>query len=191
MTCSHILRLLHKYKGRDMALFMDLFDKDVLDDEGEPYLYMEKALPEFFERITGLLPMHIAWMDNEQLLRTLEVLVKKELGSERLFLHYIYMKIERQVLKFSVDQYCRCIRVLADKGYSEDRQFWQDHMFTYVYERARPKRAEREFDPQNAKKVWDSLIYLKLKCPDVDLKDTLQQVEKWMPKAPKRLLQNQ
>jgi hypothetical protein len=47
--------------------------------------------------------MHIAFLNDEQLLRVLEVLVKKELGSERLFLHYIYLKIERNVLKFSVD----------------------------------------------------------------------------------------
>lgn len=118
MVQKNILRLLHKYKGRDLALFMDLFDKEILDDEGEPFLYMQKAPLEFFERITGLLPMHIAFMNNDQVLRTLEVLVKKEMGSERLFLHYMYMRIERNVLKFTVDQYCRCVRALADKGYS-------------------------------------------------------------------------
>lgn len=98
-----MLRLLHKFKGRELATFLSLFDKELLDDDGEPYLYLQKAQPEFFERITGLLPMHIAFLNDEQLLRVLEVLVKKELGSERLFLHYIYLKIERNVLKFSVD----------------------------------------------------------------------------------------
>jgi hypothetical protein len=34
MVQKNILRLLHKYKGRDLALFMDLFDKEILDDEG-------------------------------------------------------------------------------------------------------------------------------------------------------------
>lgn len=103
MTSDGILRLLHKYKGRDMATFLYLFDKEVLDDEGEPYLYLAKAKPEFFERITGLLPMHVGFLNDEELLRTLEVLVKKELGSERLFLHYIFLKIERNVLKYTVD----------------------------------------------------------------------------------------
>lgn len=99
---------------------MDLFDKDILDDDGEPFMFMQKAPAEFFERITGLLPMHIAFMDNSHLLKTLEVLVKRDLGSERLFLHYIYMRIERNVLKFTVDEYVRCIRALADKGYGND-----------------------------------------------------------------------
>ena len=36
--CSHhVLRLLHKYKGRDLATCLDLFDKDILDEEGEPH----------------------------------------------------------------------------------------------------------------------------------------------------------
>ena len=47
--------------------------------------------------------MHIAFMDNEQLLRCLEVLVKKDLGSERLFVHYIYMRLERTILSFTVN----------------------------------------------------------------------------------------
>lgn len=103
---KHILRMLHKYKGRDMALFLDLFDKDVLDEKGEAYMFLRKAPEEFFERITSILPMHINFMSNQELIRSLEVLVKKELGSERLFLHYLYLKIERNVLAFTVPEYC-------------------------------------------------------------------------------------
>ena len=121
---KNVLRLLHRYRGRDMALFLDLFDKDVLDGDGMPYMHLRKAPEEFFERITALLPMHINFMDNAQLVRTLEVLVNKGLGSDRLFLHYIYMRIERNVLSFTTDEYCKCIRALADKGFMEDRQFW-------------------------------------------------------------------
>lgn len=89
-----------------MALFFDLFDKDVLDDNGDPYLLMTKAPEEFFERITAILPMHINFMTNQQLLRTFEVLVTKGLGSDRLFQNYIYMNIERKVLYFKVSEYC-------------------------------------------------------------------------------------
>lgn len=42
LSALHILRLLHKYKGRDMAVFIDLFDKDIEDEFGEP-LPMNKA----------------------------------------------------------------------------------------------------------------------------------------------------
>lgn len=98
LTAHHVLRLLHKYKGRDMALFLHMFDKDVLDEDGEPFTYLLKAKPEFFERIVSFLPMHVPALNNEQLVRTLEVLVRRELGSDRLFLHYIYLKLERGVL---------------------------------------------------------------------------------------------
>jgi hypothetical protein len=43
VTSVNILRLLHKFKGRDMAVFLDLFDKDFLDEDGEPYVYIKKA----------------------------------------------------------------------------------------------------------------------------------------------------
>ena len=56
---------MHKFKGRDMAVFLDLFDKDFLDDDGEPYIFIRKAQDEFFERIVSLLPMHISHMNEE------------------------------------------------------------------------------------------------------------------------------
>jgi hypothetical protein len=34
MTSENVLRILHKYRGRDMAYFLDLFDREFLDDEG-------------------------------------------------------------------------------------------------------------------------------------------------------------
>jgi len=118
---TNILRLLHRYKGRDLALFLDLFEKEVLDDNGDVYLYLQKAPAEFFERIVAILPMHIGFLSNKELVRTLEVLVKRELGSDRLFQNYIYMRIERKVLQFSIKEYCRCVRALADKGHGDDR----------------------------------------------------------------------
>ena len=60
-----------------MATFLYLFDKEVLDDEGESFLYLAKSSPEFFERIVGLLPMQISFLNNEELVRTLEVLVRR------------------------------------------------------------------------------------------------------------------
>jgi len=57
-------------------------------------------------------------------------------------------------------------------------------MFKYVSEVHRPKESERKFTGSEAKRVWDSLIYLKIKCPEIDLKNSLKVLEKWMP-APK------
>lgn len=66
------------------------------------------------------------------------------------------------------------MRSLADKGFSEDSTFWHDFVFKFVFENAKPKHTEREFSFDEAKMVWDSLIYLKLKCPEIDLKNTLK-----------------
>jgi hypothetical protein len=72
---------------------------------------------------------------------------------------------------------------LADKGYSEDSTFWHDFMFKFIYVKQKPKGAPRSFEPFEAKKVWESLIYLKLKCPDVELLNTLKHLEQFMPVA--------
>ena len=86
---------------------------------------VSEAVPEmFFERVVSMLPMHVPYMVNKDLVTTLEVLVKRNLGGQRLFDHYIYMKIERNVLKFTTDQYCRTVRALADKQFVEDSVFW-------------------------------------------------------------------
>ena len=77
---------------------------------------VSRAIPiNFFERIVSMLPMHIPYMTNKDLVSTLEVMVRRNLGGQRLFDHYIYLKIERNVLKFSTDQFCRTVRALADK----------------------------------------------------------------------------
>ena len=84
------------------------------------------------------------------MIRTLEVLVKRNIGSERLFDHYILASIEKQVLQYSVDLYSRMIRVMADKGFVEDFVFWDKFAFRYVYEDARGGN-ERKFTHDEAK----------------------------------------
>ena len=78
----HVLRLLHRFKARDFAHFLDVFDRDVLDDEGEPMLLsMHKTNDVFFERVVGLLPMYVKKMTNHQVVRCLEVMVHRNIGS--------------------------------------------------------------------------------------------------------------
>lgn len=60
----HVLRMLHKYGARDMAQFLDIFDRDVLDDEGEAIGIKKTEDEVFFERIVGLLPMFVKDMSN-------------------------------------------------------------------------------------------------------------------------------
>ena len=97
-----------------MAMLLDLYDKDVLDNESEPYL-LRKTENDFFERIVGILPMQIKHLSKEQLIRTLEVVVRKDVGSDRLYRDYLLLKIEKNMMKLSIGQYVRLIRALADK----------------------------------------------------------------------------
>lgn len=157
---------------------MDLFDAEILDLQGEPLL-IQKADDVFFERLAGLLPMFIREMSNAQIVRTLEVCVARNLGSQRLFEHYLIDMIEKNVLSYDVNQYSRMIRALAQKGFAEDYVFWEKFAFRYVFELPR-KLGDRKFTAQEAKKLWDSFVFLKLKCPSIDIKDVLIQLEKFM-----------
>lgn len=98
-------------------------------------------------------------------MRTLEILVAKNLGSERLYEQYLLLKIERTVLKFTPNQYVRTIRALADKGYYEDPVFWHQYMFKYVSHDRNGKEAERVFNSDDAMAIWDAMAFLKFKLP--------------------------
>lgn len=60
-----VIRMLHLYKTRDIAQFLDIFDRDVVDDEGEPIGVKKLSDETFFERIIGLMPVYIKEMNNE------------------------------------------------------------------------------------------------------------------------------
>ena len=64
MNSLHTLRMLHKFKARDLAQFLDLFDKDIEDDMGDS-IGVIKTDDVFYERIVGLLPMFVPKMDNK------------------------------------------------------------------------------------------------------------------------------
>jgi len=55
--------MLDKYKARDMAQFLDIFHKEMLDEHDEP-IFLKKTDDSFFERIVGLLPMFVKDMNN-------------------------------------------------------------------------------------------------------------------------------
>lgn len=56
-------------------------------------------------------------------------MVKRNIGSDRLFEHYILFMVEKHVLKYSVDLYSRMIRVLGEKGFASDFVFWDKFAF--------------------------------------------------------------
>jgi hypothetical protein len=100
-NANNVLRMLHLYKSQEMAQFLDLFDQDILDMMGDPLL-INKVDNIFFEKVTGILPPHVKLMKNHQVIRTLEVCVKRNLGSQRLFEHYLLDMIEKNLMQYDV-----------------------------------------------------------------------------------------
>ena len=113
LTSGHALRLLHKYRSRDYVLFLDVFDKRLLhrseeDREDHAADSLEernagrRADPEFFERIVGVLPIQIRGFRPSELTRVFEVLSRRQLGDERLYMNFIYTWLEKQMRAFTL-----------------------------------------------------------------------------------------
>ena len=186
LNAVHVIRQLHKFKARDMAQFLDLFDREVLDEMGEP-LSMNKCDDVFFERIVGLLPMFVKEMTDKHVVRCLEVITKKGLGSQRLFDNYILMMIERNLLYYPVGLYARMIQAMADRAFVDDYVFWDKFAFRYVFEDPKGLGGQRHFTHEQAKRLWDAFVYLRIKCPQIDVRAVLQQLETFMETPKMRL----
>ena len=73
---------------------------------------------------------------------------------------------------------------MADRQFVEDFIFWDKYAFKYVY--SDPKRPDgRVFTHEEAKLLWDSFVYLKLKCPTIDIRDQLNQLERFIDVTPR------
>ena len=59
--------------------------------------------------------------------------VSRNIGSQRLFDHYLLMMIEKKLLYYSVPLYNRMIKAMADKQFVEDYVFWDKFAFRYVF----------------------------------------------------------
>lgn len=66
----------------------------------------------------------------------------------------------------------------------DDLIFWNQFVFKYVHEDAR--KEPKVFTEGQARSIWDSLIYLKLKCPTLDIKEHISKVESFIPKEDNR-----
>ena len=117
---------------------------------GEP-LPLKKCEDVFFERVVGLLPMFVKQMNNFAVVRCLEVMTKKNIGSQRLFDHYILMMVEKHLMQYSVDLYARMVQVMADRGFVEDYVFWDKYAFRYVFEDPKALGNIRHFSHEEAK----------------------------------------
>jgi hypothetical protein len=53
-------------------------------------------------------------------------------------------------------------------------------VFRYIYENE--KKESKTFTEDEARTLWDSFIYLKLKCPTLDIQNHLTRIESFMPR---------
>ena len=84
--------------------------------------------------------------------------------------------IEKRLMNYSVNLYCRLVRVMADREFQEDPVFWNQYAFKYVFFDPVTK-TDKMFSAKEAKKIWESYILLKFKCPAIDVKEVLQYLE--------------
>lgn len=187
-SARRMCMFLHKFKAGQLAQILDIYSRKKEQDDLSMDYYTkqkERAWPGFIERIVSILPLHIPQMTNAQVVRTFEILVERNIGSDRLFEQYIYLSIEKNVFKYSPELYVRTVRALADKCYYEDPVFWQEYMLKYLNHDRNGNPGIRQFSSSDAKMVWEALAFLKFKVPQVDLKDYVSYVEDQLKERPR------
>lgn len=181
LNSQHTLRLLHKYKSRDLAQFLDIFDSPVTNHIGDE-IQFDKAPDVFFERVIGILPIHVKEMNQYQIIRVLEVMNNRNIGSQRLFENYILHMIEKQIFKYDLQTFIRMIKAMAERQYVEDFIFWDKFGFKYVFYDPTSEDEVRKLSHDEAKMLWDTFVFVKFKCPTLDIKEVLTQLEKFLDK---------
>jgi len=102
------------------------------------------------------------------------VCVQRNLGDKRLFKEFLFFYVEKKIKKFTVDRYVRILRCLGDKKYTEDTIFWNDYIFPRIY--------INPWNQKDAKLIWDALIALKLKCPELNCEIPIEYIESLLKK---------
>ena len=181
----HIIKTIHLYSGKELANFLDIFVPRIEDDlEDDDVLYFDKEIEkkqklergdkEFLQRIINIFPVHVKDLNAHMLTRVCEVCVQRELGDDRLYKEFLFFYVEKKIHNFSIDNYVRILRVLGEKRYTDDVIFWNSYIFTKIY-----------MDPLNqseAHLIWEALIALRLKCPELDCEIPINYVESLLKK---------
>ena len=66
---------------------------------------------------------------------------------------------------------------MADKGFVEDYVFWDKFAFRFVFYDPKHHDHTRFFTESEAKDLWESYVYLKLKCPTMDVSMVVKHLE--------------
>lgn len=153
----------------------DLDDDSIyLDKEIMKKQQRERADGDFLQRIVTIFPQHVKSLDLERLIKVSEICVKKNLGDDRLYSNFLFFYIEKRIISVKFQQYLRILKVLGDKRYTDDIIFWNNFIFPWIYTKPR--------NQSEAQQLWESLIALKVKCPELSCEIPINYIESLLKK---------
>ena len=182
---SHqIIRIIHKFDPKSIANILDVFVPPLEESLKDDVVYLDKEIAKkqkeercnnaFLQRIVTIMPIHVKKLTISQLVRVCEVWSQRNLGDKRLYKEFLFFYIEKNIKGLNIDQYVRILRVLGDRRYTDDLIFWNDFVFPKIYLKA--------LNQKEAKKIWDALIALKVKCPELNWSIPIEYIESLLKK---------
>jgi hypothetical protein len=179
-----VSKVIHKFSGNELADFMDLYSPDVEDDLDDDSIYLDKEIMkkqmreradgEFLQRIVTIFPQYVKNLDLNRLIKVCEVCVKQNLGDDRLYSNFLFFYIEKKIASVKIPQYLKILKVLGDKRYTEDIIFWNNFIFPWIYTKPR--------NQSEAQHLWEALIALKVKCPELSCEIPINYIESLLKK---------
>jgi hypothetical protein len=170
LLATHIIRIIHKFDSRSLANILDIFVPALEESLQDDVVYLDKEIAKkqksercdnaFLQRIVTILPIHVKKLTVPQLVRVSEVCSQRKLGDRRFYKEFLFFYVEKLIKGFNIGQYVRILRVLGDLKYTEDLIFWNEFIFPRIY--------MKPLSQKEAKIIWDALIALKLKCPELN-----------------------
>lgn len=98
---KNLYQKVHLLKPGEFVQILDHFDRPIKDEKSKE-ININKCEREFFERLTTLFPIHVKNVKPLYLIKAIEILGKKNLGTDRLYKDFIFPVIEKNIMKMSV-----------------------------------------------------------------------------------------
>jgi hypothetical protein len=181
---DYILRIVHTFDTRSLVNILDVFVPKIEEDLEDEVVYIDKEIAkkqktqrcsdEFLQRIITIFPQHVKNLNVEQLVRVCEVCAQRNLGDKRLYKEFLFFYVEKRIAVFNIPQLVRILRVLGERRYTDDVIFWNNFIFPRIY-----------LDPLNQKEaqtIWEALVALKLKCPELNCDIPINYIESILKK---------
>lgn len=155
---KNVDRLLHKLKPKEIILFLDLFNR-------QP----NRANKDFLNKLLTIIPIHVEHLKDEELLKLMQVCISQDLVNERLFLYFIYPRLEKRAQRLNLKNYLYTLQLLSELHYQEDTAFWSEYILPCIF--------NYDYSSEEASKLWHALLKVKVDCPNVDVSKFLILIE--------------